>query len=760
MRKTFGHFFNDYGTLRRRIVPTALWTVFLVAGSALGGSFGVAQDTVISEGRSGERNPTELELPPAIVTSQTQFEIPFRTDDLQGRLVEVQLYVSTDLGKSWNVYARQSPITTRIPFQSVGDGEYLFALKTLDRDGRLLPTGPPIPTLRMVIDTVQPELALQVEPDKSGRIAIAWRSTDQNLDKNTLRISYRSNGANLPNTWLPLGTGKPITSDQAADATLFQDRVTWFPDTTADAIVLKAEIQDFAGNLVTTYQPVGLGNLRSSVPAALLRGGQANSLTPPDPALSGSSPPIAQGNPTNSVAAANDLSVPIDWPVSSPGAGGQSISVATSRSTDGGQSPESGVGQTNLVGGQSPSGAGPSPPVRGQSPSVGGQSPSVGGPSPGLVLGQTNLVGTPVGPVPIVGGQTPSVGGQTPPNGLPAEQVETHPGHETRGSISPNPPSLPANPAIDPFREMQPNQRPSLEPVADAGSATDNLSVVVGTTLRRPIGESLIPSSGENTGVPSDTAVPAVPVSTNMNVPPSSAPPSSLPPSSLPPSSLPPSSVPPSSVPPSPGREAAFFQVNRLQFRLRYQVDGLQPDQIGAVTIFGSKDMGQNWELWSEDRDKSSPVEIVVPAAGRYAFRVVVTSKSGSTSQLPRPGDKPEIVVDVDLIPPSPQIVAAPYGQNSQSASLLIQWTCPAEDLGAKPVALSYSHAPTGPWTTITPASENSGQFEWLMQPNLPAKVYLQIVVTDSAGNRGIHRLENPIDIGPLLPRGRILGID
>ncbi len=734
MRKTFGHFFNEFGVLRRRFVPTAVWTVCLAAGFNLGDAHGFVQDTVISEGRSGERNPTELELPPAIVTSQTQFEIPFRTDDLQGRLVEVQLYVSTDLGKSWNVYARQSPITTRIPFQSVGDGEYLFALKTLDRDGRLLPTGPPIPTLRMVIDTVQPELALQVEPDKSGRIAITWRSTDQNLDKNTLRLSYRSNGANLPNTWHPLGTGKPITSDQAADASLFQDRVTWFPDTTADAIVLKAEIQDFAGNLVTTYQPVGLGNLRSSVPTPLLQGGQANSLTPPDPTLSGSLPSIPQSDPTNSVATADDLSVPIDWPVSVPGGGGQSISVATTRPTVGGQSPESVAGQTKLVGtpvGPVPIVAGQSSSNRsdsthgGQSPSVGvtqwGQSPSVGGQSPTTVEGQSPSVG--------------AVGGQPPIGQLSHRRVETGPAQRSGGTSDPNTVPLAENATTDPFREMLANQTPLPGPTLDPTQNTENLSVAIGTTLRQPIGETPLLTSGQNNGVRSETTVPALPASTNLP-------------------------VPPSSVPPSSGYQAAFFRVNRLQFRLRYQVDGLQPNQIGAVTIFGSKDMGQSWELWSEDRDKSSPVEIAVPEAGRYAFRVVVTSKSGSTSHLPRPGDEPEIVLDVDLDPPSPQIVAAPYGRNAQSASLVIQWTCPAEDLGAKPVALSYSHAPTGPWTTITPASENSGQFEWQMEPNLPPKVYLQIAVTDSAGNRGIHRLETPIDIGPLLPRGRILGVN
>lgn len=206
--------------------------------------------------------------------------------------------------------------------------------------------------------------------------------------------------------------------------------------------------------------------------------------------------------------------------------------------------------------------------------------------------------------------------------------------------------------------------------------------------------------------------------------------------------------------------DSEVFRVNALQFRLRYQVDGLLPEQIGSVTIFGSRDAGATWELWTTDADKQSPAELSVPAPGRYAFRVVVTSVTGSSSHIPRPGDKPEVAVDVDLDPPSPRIVAVPYGRDPRVASLQIQWTCVAADLGPESIALAYSDRPSGPWTAITDATANSGQFDWMLQPNLPQQVYLRIVATDLAGNRGGHVLEQPIDIGRLLPRGRILGID
>lgn len=701
----------------------------------------------VSEGRANERFPTELQLPPPIVTSQTQFEIPFRTDDVNGRLVEVQLYVSTDLGVTWNVYARQSPATTRIPFQSVGDGEYLFALKTLDRDGRLLPTGPPIPTLRMLIDTVQPELNLSVEPDKLGRVAITWLGTDPNLNKGTLRLSYRLDGANLSNQWFPLATGSPATSEHSADPKLYQDRVTWFPDSVATAIVLKAEIQDHAGNTATTYQPMSLGNLRSAAPGPILQGGQTSVLTPPNPQAQSTQPSTIGSAPTNpqvesNTIAALDPSTPIDWPASNQSNGGQTSSVG----------------------------------------------------------GQTNS-GTPAERV----------------NAQPANWSNRSNGpNRNSDSIAPNP-------TLDPFRQPITSTSETSRSDYDANLASQNLAVAVGTTLRQPLpgpsqdqappgspqvgGQS--PSNGgqtpSNGGKTTTTGVPVLESQTSTglsmpnrnaaNVPvPAIAPnvevtvPNRTPAAEvtvpnriqersaavgisypnqpkLPPAKLPTESQAPTTAPSSPATnpsdsKAVRFSVNTLQFRLRYQIDGLQLDRIAAVSIFGSRDKGQTWELWTEDRDKTSPVEISVPNPGEYAFRVVITSNTGSTSYIPRPGDAPEIEVNVDRDLPSARITAAPYGHGTQPTSLIIQWTCSENDLASSPISLAYSHAISGPWTTITTNAPNTGQFEWSMQPNLPNRVYLQITATDLAGNQGQHILETPIDIGPLLPRGRILGLD
>lgn len=687
-----------------------------------------------------------VELPPPILTSQTQFEIPFRTDDLNGRLIEVQLYVSTDLGENWNLYARQSPLTQRIPFASVGDGEYLFALKTLDRDGRLLPTGPPIPTLRIIVDTVRPDMLVQVEPDKMGRLAIAWKVTDQNLDKSTLSLSFRAEGPSQPTDWYPLPTGNPATEDQSAEPRWYQDRVTWLPDTTADAIVLKAEIKDQAGNVTTRYQPVSLGSLVNRRPAPLLQGAQAGNLAPPDPTRAGpaASPQDTSNSQTNpargsgqadSITSQMAQSVPPAAAPALPQSGSGSVppidwpsSVAFDRGQATGRRAAPGQQQGNTTSGRASSGT-----------AAGGDEPVGTQPNVGAVPVQWRRGGS--------SNQTTVLGSD---------------GDSNRNS--------------DPFQRLL-SPEPLGRPEDTAGQ---NLAIAVGSTLKPPgpiPGPMPIPTddpladnlAGSNRPSNNGQVANEEVGGTNRLVA-SGPPPANLlgagvapPPSGLPVESastpVPGQTAPSQPVPDTP-LDPNAFRVNGLQFRLRYQVDGLLPEQIGSVTIFGSRDDGATWELWTTDADKQSPAEIAVPSAGRYAFRVVVTSVTGSSSRIPRPGDKPEIAVDVDLDPPSPRIVAVPYGRDSRIASLQIQWTCAAADLGPEPIALAYSDRPSGPWTAITDATANSGQFDWALQPNLPQQVYLRIVATDLAGNRGGHVLEQPIDIGPLLPRGRILGID
>jgi hypothetical protein len=193
-------------------------------------------------------------------------------------------------------------------------------------------------------------------------------------------------------------------------------------------------------------------------------------------------------------------------------------------------------------------------------------------------------------------------------------------------------------------------------------------------------------------------------------------------------------------------------------FSLDYAVDQHGGSQVTAVELWGTSDQGQLWELWGTDPDGKTPFDISVETEGLFGFRMVLVGANGMTANRPRNGDNADAWIFVDTKVPSARLVSAVYGRGAESGSLVIEFSAQDEQFSDRPIKLSYSEVPTGPWTTIVSGCENSGRYVWRADPNLPPRVYLQLEAFDQAGNIGAHRLELPVDIEGLAPRGRIQG--
>ncbi|HOM16005.1 MAG TPA: hypothetical protein PLQ00_01680, partial [Thermoguttaceae bacterium] len=131
------------------------------------------------------------DLPQPIVTRQTVFVIPFHilpAQDSSQQPVEVQLYVSTDLGRRWQLYHRVRPSDGQFLVRTTGEGEYWFLVRTVDRAGRARPQSPPRPEMRVVVDTMPPRLELAADGTPSGPVTIRWKMIDRTLRPETLRI--------------------------------------------------------------------------------------------------------------------------------------------------------------------------------------------------------------------------------------------------------------------------------------------------------------------------------------------------------------------------------------------------------------------------------------------------------------------------------------------------------------------------------------------------------------------------------------------
>ncbi len=190
----------------------------------------------------------------AIATRLTGFSVPFKVDANDPSFVEVQLFLSKDNGKNWQLYDRTETNKKEFSFRSDGDGEYWFALRTLDRNRQLLPDGNIVqPELRVIVDTVTPELEFQAQSDAAGRVVCRWRAEDENIDPTSVKILYQA-AVDLGQEaeWIPVD----VRLSPVVAGTIYSDQLAWWPQTPARQLNIRFEIADTAGNIASAQRQI------------------------------------------------------------------------------------------------------------------------------------------------------------------------------------------------------------------------------------------------------------------------------------------------------------------------------------------------------------------------------------------------------------------------------------------------------------------------------------------------------------------------
>jgi hypothetical protein len=221
---------------------------------------GLAQPPASGSAAAGV--PTASTSLPIYTTRQNVFAIPFTVDRRVAQPLEVHLYVSTDQGTTWQLAARQAPTARQFTFRSRGDGEYWFASRTLDAGQPPSAQAPLRAELRVVVDTVPPQIEFVARPGSQGEVISSWAIADQNLLASSLKLEYQES-AGAP--WQPVATSRP--NDEAV-RTNYQGQLTWQPNTQSPVITVRAEVRDRAGNLAVV-------NRRLLLPAPELPSGAA-----------------------------------------------------------------------------------------------------------------------------------------------------------------------------------------------------------------------------------------------------------------------------------------------------------------------------------------------------------------------------------------------------------------------------------------------------------------------------------------------------
>ncbi len=194
------------------------------------------------------------------------------------------------------------------------------------------------------------------------------------------------------------------------------------------------------------------------------------------------------------------------------------------------------------------------------------------------------------------------------------------------------------------------------------------------------------------------------------------------------------------------------------RFSLEYELEAVGSNGAKAVELYGSLTRGNSWLMWGEDPDRVTPFDIETKGEGVFGFRIVVVGANGLASPRPLAGDTPEIVIVVDKTKPKVKITSAQYGDGNRTGALVIGYDVQDANLKSRPVALSFSETPDGPWTTIAAGLTNEKFYVWPADPNMPRQIYLRLDATDRAGNVGTYVLDEPIETQGLAPRARIRG--
>ena len=204
---------------------------------------------------SAMQNPT----PPMIATRQEFFTIPFSvpTSSAADSPVEVRLFVSSDQGKSWQLFSRQHPGAGKFEFRALRDGEYWFASRTIDRTGQVRPARQYEAELRVTIDTVSPQLDLVAQEGPAGEVETRWQVSDTNLLPTTFKIFYRHSDFE---DWQPVAVELPRDAEQG----VLNGQTRWWPQRTGGKLEIRAEVQDSAGNTNVVQRVIELPRVASN----------------------------------------------------------------------------------------------------------------------------------------------------------------------------------------------------------------------------------------------------------------------------------------------------------------------------------------------------------------------------------------------------------------------------------------------------------------------------------------------------------------
>lgn len=204
------------------------------------------------------------------------------------------------------------------------------------------------------------------------------------------------------------------------------------------------------------------------------------------------------------------------------------------------------------------------------------------------------------------------------------------------------------------------------------------------------------------------------------------------------------------------GRPLHVVGSRRFSWEYEMQVD--RPD-AGAVRVelWSTTDNGFTWQRSAVDDDAKSPIDVTLPAAGLYGFRLEIVPDTPGAGGGPRVGETPDGWIGVDDEPPQVEIVEA--RRLEAEGAVVVRWSARDKLLAPGSVRILHSPNPDGPWATVAEGLDGQGEHAWVPDRAVPARVYLRIEAGDAAGNVGRATTSEPVTIAVPRATGKLGGI-
>jgi hypothetical protein len=203
----------------------------------------------------------------------------------------------------------------------------------------------------------------------------------------------------------------------------------------------------------------------------------------------------------------------------------------------------------------------------------------------------------------------------------------------------------------------------------------------------------------------------------------------------------------------------AIRKINSTRISLNFKVEDVGPSDVSAIEVWKTKD-GRTWQKLPKDADRKPPIVFEVEGEGRYGITLIAKSGVGLGEPPPRPGDTPQIWLEVDLTKPEVSITDVVVGRGPDSGSMTITWTARDANLARQPITLLYATKSEGPWLPIVKNIENTGRYVWRMQTDVPFEFFVRVEAVDEAGNVGQADTRTSVKVDLALPKARVIGID